>query len=216
MDTQEEAQQYDAMDHTEANRAFVTDLLATGCMKRDVLDLGTGTALIPVELCQRYEDCRVMAVDLSTHMLDLARYNIEIAGLIDRIMLDYVDAKDLPHADEYFDVVLCNGTLHHFADPLLVLRQAVRVARPEALLFFRDLRRPDDENELNALLDEHAKDATEHQRELFGRSFRAALTTDEMRDLVQQLGFDAATVQTTSDRHWTWIAQKPAAETSGE
>ncbi|MFV1964487.1 MAG: class I SAM-dependent methyltransferase [Pirellulaceae bacterium] len=214
MQTLAEAQEYDAIDHSETNRSFVEDLLATGKMKSDVLDLGTGTALIPIELCQRHEDCRIMAVDLSTSMLDLARYNIEIAGLIDRIMLDYADAKELPHADEYFDVVICNGMLHHFADPLVVLRQAVRVARSDGLLFFRDLRRPNNEDELTRLLDEYAGEATERQRNLFADSLRAALTLDEMRELVQPSGFDAETVQTTSDRHWTWIARKPVAETA--
>jgi ubiquinone/menaquinone biosynthesis C-methylase UbiE len=212
MGTLEEAQEYDAMDHSEANQGFVEDLLATGKMARDVLDIGTGTALIPVELCQRYEDCRVMAVDFSTAMLDLARYNIEIGGLIDRINLDFADAKALPHADEYFDVVLCNGTLHHFADPLVVLRQAVRVARQGGLLFFRDLLRPKNEDELNRLLDQYAGDATERQRTMFSHSLRAALTLDEIRGAVQQVGFAPETVQATSDRHWTWIAEKPAAE----
>jgi hypothetical protein len=38
------------------------------------------------------------------------------------------------------------------------------------------------------------------------------LTLDEVRALVTPFGFDASTVQQTSDRHWTWSACKPSAE----
>ena len=37
-----------------------------------------------------------MAVDMAAHMLDLARYNTEMEGLTERIMLDRIDAKQQP------------------------------------------------------------------------------------------------------------------------
>ena len=101
MDSPQEAADYDAMDHREVNARFVDDLLAVvagaplpkGALPSrtpassepdepdrpwDVLDLGTGTAQIPIVLCQRWECCRVLAVDAAVAMLDLARYNLEI------------------------------------------------------------------------------------------------------------------------------------------
>ncbi len=53
MDTQQESMDYDAMDHSEANQSFVADLLAVGGGSGDILDLGTGTAQIPVLLCEQ-------------------------------------------------------------------------------------------------------------------------------------------------------------------
>ncbi|MEZ6069552.1 MAG: hypothetical protein R3C10_04605 [Pirellulales bacterium] len=56
MDTAAEALAYDRMDHTAVNMAFVDDLIAAAGEANDltnVLDLGTGTALIPIELCRR-------------------------------------------------------------------------------------------------------------------------------------------------------------------
>ena len=47
MDTADEAREYDAMDHSAVNRQFVDDLLAVCPAPRDVLDVGTGTALDP-------------------------------------------------------------------------------------------------------------------------------------------------------------------------
>ena len=209
MDTPEEAEAYDAMDHTEVNRAFVTDFLAAGDIHGLVLDLGTGTAQIPVELCLRHDDCYVMAADASVQMLDLARYNIEIAGLIERIQLDHSDAKQLPYRDEYFVAVMSNSLIHHLPDPSVALKEAIRVVEPGGLLFFRDLFRPETDEDVRRLVQAYAGDEDERQRQMFEDSLRAALTVDEMRSLVAALGFDPETVQATSDRHWTWSAHKP-------
>lgn len=53
MDTPEEALAYDSMDHADVNRVFVDDFLAADPEAGEILDLGTGTALIPIELCRR-------------------------------------------------------------------------------------------------------------------------------------------------------------------
>ena len=209
MDTPQEAHDYNVMDHSQVNRVFVDDLLACRSDLGDVLDLGTGTALIPIELCQRTDNSRVMAADLSTHMLDLARYNIEIQGLIGRITLTHVDAKRSPFQEEQFDVVMSNSIIHHVPDPLTVLQEAVRIVKRGGLLFFRDLLRPADEPTLESLVATYAAEANEHQRQMFAASLHAALTLDEIRALIGQLGFAAQTVQATSDRHWTWSATKP-------
>ena len=130
MDTTEEAEDYDAMDHSAVNRVFVADLLAAiGNSALDILDLGTGTALIPIELCETFAGCRVMAADAAVHMLELARYNIEVHNLTHRIELAHVDAKRLPFADGMFDVTMSNSIIHHIPEPIAALREAVRVTR---------------------------------------------------------------------------------------
>lgn len=212
MDTWEEASDYDSMDHSEVNRVFVTDFLAAGDVRGLFLDLGTGTALIPIELCQRHEDCYVMAADASVNMLDLARYNIEIAGLIERIQLDHSDVKELPYQDGYFAAVLSNSIIHHVPDPSVVLKQAIRVVEPGGLLFFRDLLRPETDETVSQLVEIYTGQENEHQQKMFEDSLRAALSLDEMRGLVAELGFDPETVQATSDRHWTWSARKEVEE----
>lgn len=208
MDSIEEVQDYNSMDHAEVNCVFVTDLLETGGVEGNVLDLGTGTALIPIELCRRHGNCRVMAVDMAVNMLDLARYNIEADGMIERIQLAHVDAKVLPYEDGMFQVVMSNSIIHHIPDPLTVLREAVRVAAQGGLLFFRDLLRPPDEESVQQLVATYAGDENDHQRQMFENSLRAALTVEEMRELVGRLNFSSASVQATSDRHWTWIARR--------
>jgi ubiquinone/menaquinone biosynthesis C-methylase UbiE len=222
MDTPQEAADYDAMDHDEVNRRFVDDLLplladaaddgGDGADESyvDILDLGTGTARIPIELCRRFANCRVMAVDLAIHMLELARYNVEVAGLRDRIVLDHVDAKQLPHRAGQFAAVISNSIVHHIPEPRLTLREAVRVTAAAGLIFFRDLMRPGTQDELRQLVQTYAGHESDQAREMFAASLHAALTLEEIRDLVSELGFARQSVQQTSDRHWTWIGQKTA------
>ena len=215
MDSAQAASDYDQMDHSEVNRQFVRDLLAEGPLAGDILDLGTGTALIPVELCQQSnDDFRILAVDLSTQMLDLARYNIEVACVIDRVFLAHLDAKDLPHADDAFAVVISNSIIHHIPQPLDAAREAVRVLEPGGLIFVRDLMRPESEELVAELSDRYASSETPEQRKLFEESLRAALTLEETRELVESVGFSPDTVTATSDRHWTWVARKPGVETA--
>jgi ubiquinone/menaquinone biosynthesis C-methylase UbiE len=211
MDTFEEAMDYNEMDHGAVNERFVSDLLACGPIAGEVLDIGTGTGLIPIELCRRNEDVRVMAIDMSYHMLDQGRINIELESLTDRIMFDLVDAKDLFYDDARFAVVMSNSILHHIADPSVVLREAVRVTAAGGLIFVRDLMRPVDEATVKHLVETYAGHENERQQKMLDDSLRAALNLDEIRDIVQQLGCDPAQVTATSDRHWTWSQRKETA-----
>ncbi len=209
MDSAEEARDYDRMDHSAVNRVFADDFFASGFEGGEVLDLGTGTAQIPVEICRRNPDCRIMATDAAVHMLDLARYNVEGAGLRERIQLAKADAKRLAFRDGMFDAVISNSIVHHIPGPSAVLAEAVRVTRPSGRLFFRDLMRPVSRDELDRLVTTYAGNENEHARTMFAESLHAALTVAEMQALVEILGFGPETVRATSDRHWTWTATRP-------
>lgn len=218
MDSLEDAADYDAMDHSAVNRVFAEDFLAALRMRGgssatalpvgEILDLGTGTAQIPIELCRRDSELRLRAVDAAASMLELGRRNIKAAGLANRIVLERVDAKKLPYSDASFTGVISNSIVHHIAEPRCLLAEAVRVLAPHGLVFFRDLLRPADEATLAHLVETYASDCNSHQRQLFADSLRAALTLEEMQSLVGGLGFARSSVAETSDCHWTWFARK--------
>jgi ubiquinone/menaquinone biosynthesis C-methylase UbiE len=217
MDTPEEAVAYDAMNHSEVNRIFVDDLLAAYA-ERDVmpagemLDLGTGTALIPIELCRRAAEVRVVALDMSLSMLEVARINVGAANLHEQILLVHEDAKDLPHEDGRFAAVISNSIVHHIPGPAAVLAEGWRVLQPGGLMFVRDLLRPPDDATVSRLVETYAPGSTEHQRKMFDDSLRAALSLDEVRELVSALNVSIATVQQSSDRHWTWQCWKSTSQ----
>jgi len=218
MDTAEEATDYDSMDHSSVNRIFVDDLLsaanAAGFGDRltsrsdrlRVLDVGTGTAQIPIEFCQRSVNADIVAIDLAAEMLLLAEQNIRAAGLHGSILLEHVDAKELPFDDGEFDWVISNSIVHHIPEPLDCLREMQRVLKPGGLLFVRDLLRPDSSDRVERLVQTYAGNDNDEQRQLFRQSLHAALTPSEMGLLMESLGWAASTVEQTSDRHWTVTA----------
>src|SRR5207302_6510218 len=83
----QEARDYDAMDHAAVNRVFVADFLVVWDGRLPLLDLGTGTARIPIELCREEPRAELLAVDLSDAMLAVARHNVHRADLRSRIRL---------------------------------------------------------------------------------------------------------------------------------
>jgi ubiquinone/menaquinone biosynthesis C-methylase UbiE len=204
MDTEDEADEYDRMDHSEVNRRFVADFLAVHQAGWKVLDVGTGTALIPIELCRQEKRALVIAVDAAEHTLRRAAENVAGAGLVGRIHLELVDAKGLPYDDRSFPAVISNSIVHHIPDPRHVLSEMLRVLAPGGTLFVRDLLRPDDDATVRHLVQTYAGDATEKQRSLFDASLRAALTLQEVGALIQRFGLTPAGLSQTSDRHWTW------------
>ncbi|HZZ80338.1 MAG TPA: methyltransferase domain-containing protein [Gemmataceae bacterium] len=208
MDSAEEARDYDSMDHAHVNQLFISDLLAFHPSSTRVLDVGTGTAQIPIELCRRHPKVHVIAIDMAQHMLDVGRRNVERAGFADRIELRLCDAKQMPFGDASFDCIMSNSIVHHIPAPLAVFAEMARVIQPGGTLFVRDLLRPSDLDSLQRFVQMYAGDANAHQQKMFGDSLHAALTLAEVRAMASQVGFNPATVQQTSDRHWTWAARK--------
>ena len=158
MDKPEEAREYDAMDFAEVNARFVADFLAAHGPGRggEVLDVGTGTARVPIALCRADRKVRVLGVDLAGPMLDLARRNVLKAELADRIRFARGDAKNLPFPDGRFEAVISNTIVHHIPDPAPALAEMARLVAPGGTLMIRDLARPDAVGDLDALVALHA------------------------------------------------------------
>jgi len=212
MDSAEETDAYDAMDHAAVNSVFVRDLLAAtphlGGRAFRALDLGTGTARIPILLCQAAAACRAVAVDLAATMLRVGLRNVRSAGLEEQIDLLMAPAGTLPFRDGAFTVVMSNSLIHHLPSPAPAFREMLRVVAPGGVVFVRDLVRPESEAILEGLVERYAAGETDTQRALFDASLRAALTIGEVRGLVNGLGFASVDLTLTSDRHWTLLATR--------
>ncbi len=209
MDTEEEAREYDEMDHSEVNRRFVLDFLGARPPAGTVADLGTGTALIPIELCRQTPAHHVIAFDVAQWMLRRAAHNVARAGYERRVLLARANARRLPLASRSTPSVMSNSLIHHIPEPGEVLAEMLRILAPGGLLFVRDLMRPATEGELTQLVEQYAGTATPKQRAMFAASLRAALTVSEMRALCDRFGIPGSAVRATSDRHWTLCWRRP-------
>lgn len=213
METTEDVEQYDAMDHAEVNARFVADFLSLHGPARggEFLDVGTGTARIPIALARADLQARVTALDLSEAMLEQAALNIAKAGLSRRVRCHLGDAKSLidHFGERSFEGVISNSIVHHISDPGPVLGTMARLVAPGGTLFVRDLARPGSRSEIDHLTTTHAGNESPKARALFAASLEAALDLEEIQDLVKRLGLPASDVVMTSDRHWSWGWRNP-------
>jgi ubiquinone/menaquinone biosynthesis C-methylase UbiE len=212
MDSVDEAEEYDRIDHSVVNERFVGDFLSAvaarpRAVRPLVVDVGAGTARVPLVLAAAWRECAVVAVDMAGEMLSVGVRNVRESRFDSRVLCVRADARRLPLSDGAAPFVISNSLIHHIPDPLPVLTEMCRVAAPGATLFVRDLFRPETDAEVERLVSTYATYETPAQRALFAASLRAALTVDEIEALVKTLPLQNATVVTSSDRHWILVGE---------
>lgn len=97
---------------------------------RRVLDIGTGTGAFLPHLARLAPGARVIAVDLSPVMLDMARASApgNAAWLL-------ADVHHLPLRSGSVDLVTCHNSFAHFEDRSQALRELARLLAPGGMLF---------------------------------------------------------------------------------
>ena len=202
MDGETDVRVYDrvAQSHAFLDRSFVRMAVRLGAKEARVLDVGCGSGRVPI-LLARAADARVVGVDTSARMLELARENAAASGAATVSFL-VADGRALPFADGAFDVVLSHHTLHHLPDASELIREMQRVLRSGGALFVRDLRRPDHAGVIDLYLatagriyDRLGSEAA-FGRKLYRDSLAAAYSRDEWRALASDCGIPTTAVRT--------------------
>ncbi len=203
MDDGAEAEAYAAADFSSVNAAFAERLaaLAAGIDKAEALDLGTGPADIPIRVAKLKPAWRITGADASAAMLEIARKNLAAAGLRGRVVLVKTDAKGMQLPETAFDVVFSNSILHHITDTHSLWSEVLRVAKPGALIFFRDLARPASAAAARAIVDTYAGTESTLLQEEYYRSLLSAYTVEEVRAQLAEAGLRGLTVAMATDRH---------------
>src|SRR6266540_5358182 len=80
-----------------------------------VLDVGCGDGQLAWLIMQRRPDVKIQGIDI----LVRSETQIEVAPF---------DGNVIPHQNASFDLVTFSDVLHHTSDPLILLREAARVA----------------------------------------------------------------------------------------
>jgi ubiquinone/menaquinone biosynthesis C-methylase UbiE len=98
----------------------------------ELLDVGTGTGVLAVAALERWPDVRVVGVDPSSHMLELA---VEAArhrspALPSRLRTLLASADQMPLADGSIDVATSSFVIQLVPNRARALREVVRVLRP--------------------------------------------------------------------------------------
>jgi ubiquinone/menaquinone biosynthesis C-methylase UbiE len=102
-----------------------------------VLDVGTGPGLLPVEIAARSPLLRVTGIDVSPAMVAHSRTVIP-AGSVATVEL--ADVAALPYPDGSVDLIVSTLSQHHWPDLAAGLRELARVLSPGGRVWIYDVR----------------------------------------------------------------------------
>jgi len=108
-----------------------------------VLDLGTGTGIIPILMEARYKSCKLTGLEIQEESADMARRSVKLNGLTDKIDIVTGDIKeaDALFAAASFDVITSNPPYMIGAHGLTNPGSAKAIARHEIMCTFDDCAR---------------------------------------------------------------------------
>ena len=107
-----------------------------------LLDLATGTGDVVVAAARRDTGARIVGLDPSAGMLEVAQSKLEAKRLGDRIELVVGDAQNLPFENNTFDAVTISFGIRNVPDRPKALREMARVVKPGGRVAILELTEP--------------------------------------------------------------------------
>ncbi len=106
-----------------------------------VLDLGTGTGVIPILMAAKTQASRFTGLEIQAEMADMARRSIELNGLEQKIDIVTADLKEASKqfGGASFDVVTCNPPYMEDCHGLKNPEDTKAIARHEVLCRLEDI-----------------------------------------------------------------------------
>lgn len=111
--------------HATAQRKIIE--LLKDDIRGKVLDVGTGTGVIALEIAERFPNCQVFASDISEKMAERAIENRNRAGLTVNLFTE--DIEDSVLLEDQFDTVICCLGMLWFIDKEKALKEMTRICK---------------------------------------------------------------------------------------
>ncbi len=109
---------------------------------RVMLDVATGTGDFAFEAIKILKPERIIGVDISTGMLDVARRKIEERGLQDVFSVKVGDSEKLPFEDDHFDAITVAYGVRNYENLEKGLADMLRVLKPEGKIVILEFSKP--------------------------------------------------------------------------
>lgn len=141
-----------------------------------VIDVACGTGIMARAIAPHVSS--VVGIDITREMLDSARQQAAERNL-SNIEFVECDARNICFEAQSFDLAISRFAVHHFADPLLELREMQRVIKKSGHLAIVDLMAPSEKSEAEKYNQfERARDP----------SHVAAYSFNELQNLIRKTG----------------------------
>jgi demethylmenaquinone methyltransferase / 2-methoxy-6-polyprenyl-1,4-benzoquinol methylase len=108
---------------------------------KKILDLATGTADVAIELVKLHPE-KIIAVDISNEMLQIAGEKIRKRGLDSLITLMNADSQQLPLPNEEFDAITVAFGVRNFEDLQKGLQEMFRLLKKGGVLAILEFSKP--------------------------------------------------------------------------
>jgi ubiquinone/menaquinone biosynthesis C-methylase UbiE len=166
---------------------FVRKILRRGIRTGEVLDIGTGSGRLAIELAKS-KGCNfeIVGLDISENMLEQARKNADKAGVGNRIKFVLATAARLPFQDNSFDLVMSYASLHHWSNPVGVLNEAQRIARSNGRIVIRDNQRVYGNPFWEAFIWTISRFMNKRHRENWPKAILASYTVPEVQAILRE------------------------------
>ena len=139
--------QHSVAEYDEAmiQRVLMENRFITG-ESRTLIDVGTGTAELLVEMAARpeFKQFRFIGTDGFEEIVDRAFETVSRLGLETRVRIEQCDVHAMPYPGESADIVISRSTIHHWSDPVRAFREIYRILKSEGVAIIHEPRRDPD------------------------------------------------------------------------
>jgi ubiquinone/menaquinone biosynthesis C-methylase UbiE len=142
-----------------------------------IVDLGTGPGLLSIQLGRLLPQAKIIGVDLSSEMLQIARENADEAG-VSNFETRLGRAEEIPIESNSVNLVVTQSSFHEWEDQHKGLSEIFRILKPGGNLILKDYNRAWLSGWKRRLL------GVFHHLEMFRFTF------EEVAGLLREVGFD--------------------------
>jgi ubiquinone/menaquinone biosynthesis C-methylase UbiE len=151
-----------------------------------IVDLGTGPGILSIELHKLLPQAKIIGIDLSSHMLEIARKNAHEAGM-SNFETRLGKAEEIPVEPNSVNLVVTQSSFHEWEDQRTGLSESFRILKPGGSLILKDYNR--------SWLSGWRRGLFKFLLAMVGESYQDHVemfkfTFDEAADLLRGAGFD--------------------------